>query len=63
MKPRGGAIKAGNMVAVCQDPAAIGATCLDILVDAIKAAKPAPRIMKLYPNWSTPTWSQRENVA
>lgn len=33
------AIKAGNMVAVCQDPAAIGATCLDILVDAIKAGE------------------------
>lgn len=33
------AIKAGEMVAVCQDPAAIGATCLDILVDAIKAGE------------------------
>lgn len=33
------AIKNGSMVAVCQDPAAIGATCLDILVDAIKAGE------------------------
>ena len=31
------AIKEGSMVAVCQDPGAIGATCLDILVDAVKA--------------------------
>jgi D-allose transport system substrate-binding protein len=46
------AIKAGSMVAVCQDPAQIGATCLDILVEAIKAgnkgaldAKPAEQLV------------------
>lgn len=33
------AIADGSMVAVCQDPAAIGATCLNILVDAIKAGE------------------------
>lgn len=37
------AIKAGQMVAVCQSPADIGATCFDILVDAIRSgAKISP---------------------
>lgn len=31
------AIRDGAMVAVCQDPGAIGATCLDMLVDAVKS--------------------------
>ncbi|MDR2137412.1 MAG: D-allose transporter substrate-binding protein [Synergistaceae bacterium] len=31
------AIKEGLMAAVCQDPGQIGATCLDILVEAVKA--------------------------
>jgi D-allose transport system substrate-binding protein len=46
------AIKAGSMVAVCQDPGKIGATCLNFLVDAIKAgnkgsidAKPAEQLV------------------
>ncbi|MDR2528905.1 MAG: D-allose transporter substrate-binding protein [Synergistaceae bacterium] len=46
------AIKTGNMVAVCQDPAQIGATCLNILVEAVKTgnkgsldAKPAERLV------------------
>lgn len=34
------AIKDGKMVAVCQDPGGIGATCLDILVDAVKSGQP-----------------------
>ncbi|MGD1816168.1 MAG: substrate-binding domain-containing protein [Pleomorphochaeta sp.] len=33
------AIKAGEMVSVCQSPAGIGATCFNILVDAIKAGE------------------------
>ncbi|MCY1152788.1 MAG: substrate-binding domain-containing protein [Sphaerochaetaceae bacterium] len=33
------AIKAGEMVAVAQSPAGIGATCFNILVDAIKAGE------------------------
>ena len=33
------AIKAGQMVAVCQSPADIGITCFNILVDAIKAGE------------------------
>lgn len=34
------AIKAGRMAAVCQDPGAIGAACMDLLVDAIKSGEP-----------------------
>lgn len=34
------AIKDGKMVAVCQDPGGIGATCLDILVEAIQSGEP-----------------------
>lgn len=46
------AIADGLMVAVCQDPGQIGATCLDILVDAVKAgnkgsldAKPVEKLV------------------
>ena len=47
------AISAGQMVSVCQDSGLIGATCLNILVDAIKAGNAGkfgdPGVEKLVP--------------
>lgn len=47
------AISAGQMVAVCQSPADIGATCFNILVDAVKAGNKGifgnPGVEKLVP--------------